>query len=75
MTKGSRFLEKKVNETQVSNTVFGRLNLNALVDTISKRNGLKRLAVYIDNDFFYATSVSCYPENFIWPDAISRKNN
>ena len=31
----SRVLEEKVNETQVSKTVFGRFNLNVPVDTIS----------------------------------------
>ena len=42
-------------------------NLKAPVNTISKRNGLRRLvAVYIDNEvLFYATcSVSCYPADF-----------
>ena len=54
VSKGSRVLEKKVNETQVSKTVFGRLNLKAPVNTISKRNGLRRLvAVYIDNEVLF----------------------
>ena len=58
MTKGSRVLEEKVNETQVSKTVFGRFNLNVSVDTISKQNGVKRLAVYIDNEIlFYASGL------------------
>ena len=32
---------KKVNETQVSKTVFSRLNLKAAVNKISKRNRLR----------------------------------
>ena len=47
---------EKVNKTQVSKTVFGGFNLNVQVDTISKQNGHKRLAVYIDNEIlFYAS--------------------
>ena len=46
LSKNRRFWKKvnekkKVNETQVSKTVFSRLNLKAAVNKISKRNGLR----------------------------------